>query len=65
MVYVDSVVRSRQIIAAEGFYPVASAPVGNIHWAGSETAHEHAGYIEGAIASGERAAREISASLEN
>lgn len=48
----------------EGFYPVASTPVGNIHWAGSETAHEHAGYIEGAIASGERAAQEIGPALE-
>jgi len=28
-------------------------------WAGTETASEHAGYIEGAIESGERAAREV------
>lgn len=47
----------------DGFYPMASAPIGDIHWAGSETAHEHAGYIEGAIASGERAAQEIIMSL--
>ncbi|MFD7238167.1 flavin monoamine oxidase family protein [Streptomyces syringium] len=34
-------------------------PVGRIHWAGSETATEWAGYIEGAIRSGERAADEV------
>jgi monoamine oxidase len=34
------------------------APVGPIAWAGSETAIEHAGYMEGAIESGERAAAE-------
>ncbi|WP_414458120.1 FAD-dependent oxidoreductase [Gordonia bronchialis] len=32
-------------------------------WAGTETASEHPGYIEGAIESGERAAREVVASL--
>jgi monoamine oxidase len=35
-------------------------PVGRIHWAGSETAVEWAGYIEGAMRSGIRAAEEIS-----
>lgn len=34
-------------------------PVGRIHWAGTETATEWNGYIEGAIQSGERAAAEI------
>ncbi|MEU6830409.1 FAD-dependent oxidoreductase [Nocardia beijingensis] len=34
-------------------------PVGPIHWAGSETATEWSGYIEGAIRSGERAAAEV------
>jgi monoamine oxidase len=34
-------------------------PIGNIHWAGTETATEWAGYVEGAIQSGERAALEI------
>lgn len=37
-------------------------PVGAIHWAGSETATEWIGYIEGAIQSGERAAEEVLAS---
>ncbi|MBO2463246.1 FAD-dependent oxidoreductase [Actinomadura violacea] len=40
-----------------------SEPVGDVHWAGTETAGEHAGYIEGAIESGERAAREVVESL--
>ncbi|WP_067823146.1 flavin monoamine oxidase family protein [Nocardia inohanensis] len=43
----------------EGYYPASAQPTGHIHWAGTETAHEHAGYIEGAIESGERAAREV------
>jgi monoamine oxidase len=34
------------------------APVGRIHWAGTETATEWCGYIEGALQSGERAADE-------
>jgi monoamine oxidase len=34
-------------------------PVGRIHWAGTETATEWNGYIEGALQSGERAAREV------
>jgi monoamine oxidase len=37
-------------------------PVGNIHWAGTETSDVWNGYIEGAIRSGERVAKEI---LEN
>jgi monoamine oxidase len=39
------------------------APVGPISWAGSETASEFAGYIEGAVESGERAANEALARL--
>ncbi len=34
-------------------------PTGRIHWAGSETSSVWNGYIDGAIASGQRAAREI------
>jgi len=34
-------------------------PVGRIHWAGTETAVEWTGYMEGAVLSGERAAAEI------
>lgn len=35
------------------------APVGRIHWAGTETAVRWCGYIDGAISSGERAAAEV------
>ena len=33
-------------------------PVGRLTWAGTETATEHTGYMEGALQSGERAASE-------
>jgi monoamine oxidase len=36
-----------------------AAPVGHIHWAGSETAHTWNGYMDGAVRSGHRAAAEI------
>ncbi len=39
------------------------APVGRIHWAGTETATEWTGYMEGALQSGERAAAEAVAAL--
>jgi monoamine oxidase len=35
------------------------APIEPLYWAGSETAVEHAGYMEGAIESGERTAAEV------
>lgn len=35
------------------------APIGRIHWAGSETATVWNGYMDGAVRSGERAAHEI------
>ena len=34
-------------------------PVGHIHWAGTETADEWTGYLEGAIEAGRRAANEV------
>jgi monoamine oxidase len=34
-------------------------PVGRIHWAGTETAEVWNGYMDGAVRSGERAAREV------
>ncbi|KAK0392243.1 hypothetical protein NLU13_1740 [Sarocladium strictum] len=34
-------------------------PSGNLHWAGTETAAEWKGYMEGALRSGERAAAEV------
>jgi monoamine oxidase len=38
--------------------PWLRVPVDRIHWAGTETATEWSGYMEGAVQSGERAARE-------
>ncbi|MEI7848746.1 MAG: FAD-dependent oxidoreductase [Chloroflexota bacterium] len=39
--------------------PALRAPVGRIHWAGTETARQCMGFIEGAIESGQRAAEEV------
>ncbi|WP_069167029.1 flavin monoamine oxidase family protein [Nocardia altamirensis] len=39
-------------------------PIGAIHWAGSETATEWSGYIEGAIRSGQRTAEEVIAAQQ-
>ncbi|OBK23268.1 monooxygenase [Mycobacterium asiaticum] len=39
------------------------APVGPIHWAGTETADEWTGYFDGAVRSGQRAAAEVAALL--
>jgi monoamine oxidase len=43
--------------------PALRAPCGRIHWAGTETAVRWTGYMEGAVESGERAARECMARL--
>ena len=42
-----------------GYGPVLRAPVGRVHWAGSETSTYWAGYMDGAVRSGERAARDV------
>lgn len=42
-----------------GFGHALRAPVGPIHWAGTETATVCCGYMEGAVQSGERAALEV------
>jgi monoamine oxidase len=39
--------------------PALRKPVGRIHWAGTETADYWAGYMDGAVRSGERVAREV------
>ncbi len=44
-------------IAARG--QALTAPVGRIHWAGTETSNYWAGYMDGAVRSGERAAAEV------
>lgn len=41
--------------------PALRAPIGRIHWAGSETARVCMGFIEGAVESGLRAAEEVAA----
>jgi monoamine oxidase len=42
-----------------GFGNALRAPIGRLHWAGSETSTVWAGYMDGAVRSGERAANEI------
>lgn len=42
-----------------GFGTALRAPVGRIHWAGTETAEYWIGYMEGAVRSGQRVAEEI------
>ncbi|MFL5887391.1 MAG: flavin monoamine oxidase family protein [Thermoleophilaceae bacterium] len=39
--------------------PALRRPVGVVHWAGTETATFWQGYMDGAVSSGERAAREV------
>jgi monoamine oxidase len=55
--------------APPGFFSQGAAllrePVGVLHWAGTETASEWPGYMEGAVQSGERAAREVAESLHS
>ena len=43
--------------------PALREPAGRVHWAGTESATEWTGYMDGAIQSGERAADEILARL--
>jgi monoamine oxidase len=40
-------------------------PVGRIHWAGTETAREWIGYMEGGIEAGQRVAREVLAAIRS
>jgi monoamine oxidase len=43
--------------------PKLRAPAGRIHWAGTETATQSPGYLDGAVSAGERAAREVAERL--
>ena len=43
--------------------PALRAPVGRLHWAGTEAARQCTGFIEGAVESGQRAAAEVLAAL--
>ena len=46
------------------FGPALRAPVGRIHWAGTETSEAWCGYMDGAVRSGERVAAEVLAELQ-
>ena len=43
--------------------PALTAPVGSIHWAGTETSDYWPGYMDGAVRAGQRAAAEVIAEL--
>jgi monoamine oxidase len=45
------------------FGPALRAPLGRVHWAGTETSNWWCGYMDGAVRSGERAAAEALAAL--
>jgi monoamine oxidase len=47
------------------FPGVLRKPVGRIHWAGTETATQWYAYMDGAVASGERAADEVATKLKH
>jgi monoamine oxidase len=44
--------------------PALREPVGPLHWAGTETATEWCGYLDGAVRSGHRAAEEVFKALQ-
>ena len=46
-----------------GFGEALRAPIGPLHWAGAEVAQVWSGYMDGAVRSGETAAREVLAAL--
>lgn len=43
---------------------ILSEPIGRLHWAGTETATQHQGFMDGAISAGYRAANEVITNLE-
>ena len=47
------------------FGPLLRKPVGPLHWAGTETADEWTGFLDGAVRSGQRAAAEVAAALRS
>lgn len=49
--------------AAQADLPMPCEPIGRLHWAGTETAHDHPGYLDGSIEAGARAASEVIAAL--
>jgi monoamine oxidase len=49
--------------ALTAYGPWLRRPIGRLHWAGTETSGYWNGYMDGAVRSGERAAREVLAAL--
>lgn len=47
------------------FGPLLRKPVGPLHWAGTETADEWTGFLDGAVRSGQRAAAEVIAAVRS
>lgn len=43
--------------------PMLTGPHGSVHWAGTESAPQWTGYIEGALLSGALAARDVAACI--
>jgi len=53
---------TKGILSSTG--PALRDPVGRIHWAGTESAEIGCGYMDGAVRSGERAAKEVHRALQ-
>ena len=49
--------------SCSAYGPALRAPIGRIHWAGTETSTYWHGYMDGAVRSGERAAAEVLGAL--
>jgi len=61
--WISGCVSSRTPGVLTRYTDAATAPVDRVHWAGTETAPEFEGYLEGAVRAAERAVREIIAYL--
>jgi monoamine oxidase len=53
----------RRRLKRTAYGPVLRAPIGTLHWAGTDTSPEWNGKMEGALRSGERVAEEVLAML--
>jgi monoamine oxidase len=61
--WINGCVGTRAPGVLTGYTDAATAPVGRLHWAGTEAAPEFESYLEGAVRSAERAVGEIRAAL--
>ncbi|WP_211323339.1 flavin monoamine oxidase family protein [Amycolatopsis palatopharyngis] len=57
--WIEGCVSTRAPGTLTRYTDAARAPVGRIHWAGTETGILYEGYMEGAVSAGERAAEEV------